>query len=251
VERALDILELLEESEGRPTLTEIAERLGVPKGSAHRLLSTLTARGYVTARSNGTLRGGFTLGPRLLALAARSHGRLDLAQAARGPLERLAAITGEGCQLSVRAGDRALCLVRVPAPAHPEVALMGGVGASFPLHAVAVGKALLAFAPEAERAAYLSGGTLTAFTEYTLAEPEALARELAAIRASGIARDEQEYKRGLRALAAPVFGADRKIAAAIAVPLLVGADPGDDRIAAALRAAAADISSALGFRKED
>ncbi|HVK02522.1 MAG TPA: IclR family transcriptional regulator [Armatimonadaceae bacterium] len=246
VERALDILELLETSDGRPTLTEIAGRLGVPKGSAHRLLATLAARGYIAARGDGSLRGGFTLGPRLLTLAARAEGRVDLVDAARGPLERLAARTGEGAQLSVRAGDRAVVLLRVPSPSHPEVALMGGAGASFPLHAVAVGKALLAFAPPAERAVYLAG-ELAAFTDRTIAEPGALERELAAIRDRGVARDEQEYKRGLRAFAAPVFGADGRVAAAVAVPLLVGGPESDDFVLEALRASAADISLSLGF----
>jgi DNA-binding IclR family transcriptional regulator len=252
VERALDVLELLASADGRLTLTEITARLGLPKGSAHRLLTTLAARGYVAA---GDARAGFALGPRLHALAARGRNRVDLADAARGPLERLAAETGEGCQLSVRSGGRAVVLLRVASPSHPEVSLTGGAGASFPLHAVAVGKALLAFAPEPERARYLAG-RLDAQTDATVTDPARLATELDAIRSSGVARDEQEYKRGLRAFAAPVFGPDGACAAAVALPLLVGAYPDGDaeteeRFIAALRQAAAGVSRNLGFREED
>jgi DNA-binding IclR family transcriptional regulator len=125
------------------------------------------------------------------------------------------------------------------------------VGASFPLHAVAVGKALLAFAPVEDRDRYLRDTDLAAFTPHTRTEPARLSAELDAIRAEGIARDEQEYKRGLRAFAAPVFGPDGAVAAAIALPLLAGAAPVDDarleqEYIAALRDAARATTRNLG-----
>jgi DNA-binding IclR family transcriptional regulator len=250
VERALDILEYLETCEGRPTLTEIAARLDLPRASAHRLLATLRARGYV--EQDATSRGsGYALGTRTLGIAARAQAGLDVARIAQVPMQHLAEATGEGCQLSIRSGDQALCVARVPSPQHPEVALMGRVGSAFPLHAVAVGKVLLAYAPEADRAAYLSG-QLKSFTLHTQVSPDALVREFDAIRRSGIARDEQEYKLGLRALAAPVFEHDgATIHAALGLPLLVGAVAGASEdlweITEALRATANAISRALGF----
>lgn len=251
MERALDVLELLETSEGRLTLTEIVRHLGLPKGSAHRLLATLKARGYVEQRG-GSGRGGYGLGARLVAMSARAQGQWDVARAAQEPMRRLAEATGEGCQLSVRSGGRTLCIARVASPSHPEVALMGGVGSSFPLHAVAVGKALLAWASDAERDAYLASGPLTALTPHTITDPDALRAELETIRREGIARDHEEYKRGLRAVAAPVFDAEgRDAVAAVALPLLVGAAADgieDWEIESAVRAAADEASRALGHR---
>jgi DNA-binding IclR family transcriptional regulator len=247
VERALDVLELLETSDGRLTLTEIANRLDLPKGSAHRLLTTLRTRGYIATRDGS--RGGYVLGPRLAALGARAQERLDVGRAAREPMRRLAEATGEGCQLSIRSGWQAVCIARTPSPSHPEIALTGGVGSAFPLHAVAVGKALLAFAPESIQHT-VAESNLTAFTPNTHTDPAGLLAELAAIRAEGIARDEQEYKLGLRALAAPVFDANGNAVAAVALPLLVLAQ-GDDVAEAnriqALRACVVAISQALGY----
>jgi DNA-binding IclR family transcriptional regulator len=248
VERALDVLELLESSEGRLTLSEIVAQLGLPKGSAHRLLSTLKARGYI--EQSGGARSGFGLGARVVALAARAQGQLDVVRAAREPMRRLAEATGEGCQLSIRSGGSAVCALRVAAPSHPEVALMGGVGSSFPLHAVAVGKALLAFAPPAEQEAYLAG-ELAVYTPSTIVDPARLSDELAAIRETGIARDDQEYKRGLRALAAPIFEANGIVRSALALPLLVGGHTDEPLIEIELRRAAAETSRAMGYRGED
>ncbi len=251
VERALDILELLENApEGAaPNLTEIAARLELPKASAHRLLATLRARGYIEQESGGG-RGGWSLGFRVVGLAARAPARSRLVRAADTPLRALADATGEGAQLSVRSGDVALCVARVASPSHPEIALMGGVGAQFPLHAVAVGKVLLAYAPDAERRAYLSSGPLRAFTANTVTDADALERELGAIRAEGIAWDREEYKRGLYALAAPIRDASGEIRAAIALPLLSAPDA-DGSHETALRRAARDISHALGWRQSE
>ena len=247
-ERALDILEYLEVCEGRPTLSEIAARLDVPKASVSRLLSTLRARGYVV---QGGPRGGFWVGPRVLGLALRAQRELDIVHVAHDPMHHLAEATGESCQISIRSGGQALCIARAASPSHPEVSLLGQVGSAFPLHAVAVGKALLAYAPEAERAAYLSG-ELPAFTPYTQTSPEGLAAELEQIRRTGIAHDNQEYKLGVRAIAAPIREHDGAVHAAIALPLLAGAGGGESQddhweITEALRATARTISHALGY----
>lgn len=250
LERALDILEYLEACDQGSTLSEIAARLRVPKASAHRLLSTLRARGYI-AQSGA--RGGFTLGVRVLGLAACAQAQLDIVRVARGPMQQLAEATGESCQLSVRSGGQALCIARIASPLHPEMSLLGRVGSAFPLHAVAVGKALLAWAPEAERAAYLERA-LESFTPRTQTAPPALARELEQIRGSGIAHDDQEYKLGVRAVAVPIFEHDGAVNAALALPLLVGGVKDADDLwqaTEALRVTAQTISRALGYNEDN
>lgn len=247
-ERALDILEFLEARAEPQTLSQIVEGLHLPRASAHRLLATLRARGYIQQPQP---RGGYTLGLRVLRLAARARERLDLVGIVHPVLSHLAAVTGESCQVSVRSGGQALCVARVVSPEHPDVSLAGQVGSAFPLHASAVGKVLLAYAPAPERDAYLAG-PLPGYTPQTHISPDALAAELAAVRGAGLARDSEEYKRGLSALAAPIFDAAGQVRAAIAVPLLTAA--GDDTIPLkeeALRSAAADISRALGCYSGD
>ena len=127
VSRALDVLELLAQASAPLTLAQITQTLRLPKGSAHRLLATLRGRGYVAFSNDGGSRGGYVLGVGAALLAPASQPAPDLVQAARLPMQTLAEQTGEGCQLSVRAGGRAVCIARTASPLHPDVALMGAV----------------------------------------------------------------------------------------------------------------------------
>lgn len=247
-DRALDILEFLEAHDEAQTLTQIVAGLGLPKASVHRLLTTLRKRGYI---EQAQARGGYSLGLRVLRLAARARERLDLALVAQPFLRHLAETTGESCQLSVRSGSQALCIARAVSPSHPGVSLTGSVGSVFPLHAAAVGKVLLAYAPTAERELYLAR-PLAAFTPQTHVAPDALSAELDSVREAGLAHDREEYKRGLSALASPVFDEGGDVVAALALPFLAGGEMAD---AAAdlqtkteeLRHASLLISHALGF----
>jgi len=242
VDRALDILELFETRDEPMTLAQVVAALSLPKASAYRLLSTLTQRGYV--RMVGPR--GYTLGLRNLSLAARAQERLDVVQIAAEPMRRLASEAGEACQISIRSGRFALCVARVSSPNYPDLTLIGKAGSRFPLHAVAVGKALLAYAPESERSAYISGGDLETFTPFTHSAADSLDVELADVRRSGLARDRQEYKLGLCAVAAPVFDHSGTVVAALAVPYLVGSEKPDHD--GHLVDTAREVSCAMGYR---
>jgi DNA-binding IclR family transcriptional regulator len=250
-DRALDILEFLEAHDEPQTLTQIVAGLGLPKASVHRLLTTLRRRGYI---EQAQTRGGYSLGLRVLRLAARARERLDLASVAQPFLRQLAEATGESCQLSVRSGSQALCIARAASPAHPGVSLTGSVGSVFPLHAAAVGKVLLAHAPTAERELYLAR-PLAAHTPQTHVSPEALTAELDSVCQAGLARDREEYKRGLSALAAPIFDEGGDVVAALALPFLAGSGASESADVQtkteALQKAALAISHSLGFRDSD
>lgn len=249
-DRLLDILEFLESQDEPQTLTQIVAGLSLPKASAHRLLTTLRTRGYIEQERP---RSGYSLGLRVLRLAARARERLDLASVAQPFLKQLAEATGESCQLSVRSGSQALCVARAVSPEHPGVSLTGSVGSVFPLHAAAVGKVLLAYAPPSERDLYLAR-QLTSFTPHTHVAPDALAAELQAVCLAGLARDREEYKRGLSALAVPIFDESGDVVAALALPFLAGVGDGaaEDLQAKtdALRGSARAISQALGFHEK-
>ena len=242
---------------GPLTLSQITMALDLPKGSAHRLLATLRGRGYVAFAAQNepspeTARGsGYVLGPQAALLASRS-AIPDLSEAARIPMQSLSREIGEGCQISIRVNREAVCVGRVASPLHPDVALMGGVGARFPLHGVAVGKVLLAFAPAGEQAAYLQND-LPAFTPRTLTNADVLRRELNALKGEGqraVARDREEYKRGLCALAAPIWDMSGSVCAALGVPYLAGDAGETSRYEAALINAVRAIGQALGFVPE-
>ncbi|ABG05762.1 transcriptional regulator, IclR family [Rubrobacter xylanophilus DSM 9941] len=208
--RALDILELLGRSESELGVTEIGPAVGLPNGTAHRLLATLTRRGY--ARQVGESRK-YTLGPKALVLA--SSAREHLGSLAQPYLEELMEISQESSNLATLDRNAVVYIEQVPAPR--MVRMFTEPGNRVPPHATGTGKVLLAYHPEEVVESVIQQTGLVRFTAHTVTDPRRLRRELAAIREQGYAIDSEEMEEGVRCLAAPVFGPDGKILAAMSV----------------------------------
>jgi DNA-binding IclR family transcriptional regulator len=193
------------------SLSEIARLAGLPVSTAHRLVAELMTAGMLER----TCDGEFRVGMHMRGLAGQAgfvppsfHDR------ARRVLEDLAAAGGEG-------------VVRLGMLENSEIAFMertaGGRSgpASFrsgtlPVHATAMGRALLAFAPADVLDRVIAKG-LPACTPYTCTRPERLRRTLAVIRLTRVAVVRREYDTDTSSVAVPVFGPGGAIAAALEV----------------------------------
>lgn len=138
VDRALAVL--LAFSRETPTLgvTELSERLGLTKSAIHRILRSLMAHGMVTQDPETR---AYSLGFRVLALAAGVSGEAGLRQICAPHMQWLRAMTDETIGLYVVAGDVRMCLEELESPQLLRMA--AGVGRCFPLDAGASSKALL------------------------------------------------------------------------------------------------------------
>ena len=210
VERGLDVLEALGRSESELKLSEIGAALDLPRGTAHRILGTLTHRGY--ARYDSATRR-YGLGARTLILASMSRQRLG--PLARPFLEELVEVSAETCSLSCFDRDAAVYIEQ----AEPErsVRMLAEPGDRVPLHATATGKALLAHQPRELTQNFLRAPQLPRFTPRTTTDTARLREELHRIRQQGYATDLDEYEEGVRSLAAPVFNPDGQILAAMSL----------------------------------
>ncbi len=132
----------------------------------------------------------------------------------RPALEALAARTGESVNLGTRIGDEVLIVAHV-ASAHP-LRFDQPVGSRVPVHASAMGKALLAGAAD-PGAAVAALGDLSAITGATLTTPGALLRDIELTQARGWSMNDGERDPGVRTIGAPVHGPDGRPIAAIAV----------------------------------
>ena len=103
--RGLTILDILSQSQGGASITEVAEILGVDKGSASRLMSTLAMHGY--SEKNPVTRR-YTLGPQIIRLSGSLLTRMPLHESARPFLQKLMQRTGECAHLAILAQDKAL-----------------------------------------------------------------------------------------------------------------------------------------------
>jgi DNA-binding IclR family transcriptional regulator len=238
VDRAITVLEILARR-GEAGVSEVAAEIDVHKSTAFRLLGALEGRGLVEQAGD---RGKYRLGVGLIPLAGAVADRLDVSRQGRAVCERLAAEVGETVNVAVLQEQWAVNVGQARGPS--AVSAHNWVGQLTPPHATSSGKVLLAFADPARPLP-----PLRRFTPHTVTDPAALRAELAAVRATGVARTVEEYEVGLSAVAAPVRDRFGAVVAAVSVsgPSYRLTPERADAIVPALRAAAAEISRRMGF----
>src|SRR4051812_19710247 len=238
IARAAQILRALDGEPHGLSLSQLSERLDLPRSTVHRVVSALSAEGLVAAASpNGRVR----LGPELARLALSS--RRELRQELRPHLQRLFETLNETVDCAVLDGDRLRFIDQIAAP--HRLRAVSAVGATFPLHCTANGKAILAELARDEVARVLPT-RLKRCTPATITGRAELFAELETVRATHVAFDREEHTAGISAAGIAVrdpFGA----LAAISVPMPTQRFAGrEDEIAGALIAARAEILQALG-----
>lgn len=239
LERAFAILD---EVARRPAgVTEIADRVGLPKSTVARLLATLESLEAVERFDGARWR----IGPGLDALSATASPDRSLISVARPFLAGLAADLGEDAGLGLPDGNDVLYVDQIASDNPVQVRDWAGTRA--PMHTVPSGLVLLAEWPEDALAAYLAGD-LVALTRRTETDPGRLRRRLGEVRAAGYAWGLEEFAEGIDSVAAPVRDAEGRAVAAIHVhgPAYRFPAPGDEtRIAGAVVEAAASISALI------
>jgi DNA-binding IclR family transcriptional regulator len=210
VERALTVLRCLAASDVDLGVSDIATRTSLSVSTTHRLLQALRADGLV-AQDPRTER--YHLGPGLVALGRRAEARMPFDHL-MPHLEALAQATGESVSLGTRVGDEVLIVLHVDSP--QPLRFDQPPGTYVPVHASAIGKALLAFAPD-PAAEVASLDELGAFTDATLTTRDALLADLELTRRRGWALNDGERHPGVRTVAAPVFDATGRAWAGVSV----------------------------------
>src|SRR5829696_6076376 len=242
IRRAFAVLRAL--GNGPLGVSEVATASRVPKSTAARLLSALTAEGAVE-QVPGERR--YRLGPDLLAIASGLGETWDIVAIARPTLVELAAELGEAAGVSIRGGWTVQYVDQVEPPNPNPVQVRDWTGTRIPLHAVSSGQVFLAQLPAPVMARYLAE-PLEAFTDRTLTDAAALLERLREIKREGHAWVRGEYADGLSSVAAAIADARAEVVAAVHVhgPTYRFPAAGDEgSIAGAVRAAAARIGARL------
>jgi DNA-binding IclR family transcriptional regulator len=239
VASALDVLDCFSWS---PELgvTEVATRLGVSKSTAHRLLSTLTAKRLVDRIPE---TGRYRLGLHLFELGQLAVSRFDLRAAALPVLERLRAATNQTVHAAVADGADVLYVERFESwQGRPFSAR---VGRRMPVHCTSSGKAIAAN-DDAVAQARLAAG-LPRRTPRTITDPASFLRVLGEVRAQGFALNVEEAEVGLSSVAAPVLSPQGRVLAALSIagPTNVILDDGGQRVARLVKEAARALAAAV------
>lgn len=243
VERALDALELLAARGGFIGVSELARELHISSPSAHRLLSTLAARGYarqdpVTAR--------YAIGLRCFSLATLAMADIDLRGAVAPHLHALNEATGETVHLALYADGETVYIDRIEG--RRPVGPISRIGGRAPAHCVSTGRAILAYLPDEEIERLLSRG-LERHTERSPTTREALEADRRLTRRQGYAINEGSWRPEISGVAAPIRDYSGRVVASLGVCLPTerfGSDTRGALIRHTLDAAAA-ASAELGF----
>ena len=209
--RVADVL--LDFLEGPDSLgvSALARDLGLSKAVVHRILRTLVQRGLLETDA-GTRE--YRLGPSAAALGARALRGLDLRVAAMPVLRELQAGTGETTTVSAHVPGGRVYLDQVEST--QEIKMTVELGRRFPLHAGSSSTCILAFLPEEEIQAVLSG-PLDTLTRRTIVDVAGLRQRIHDVRTHGFACSDGERQEGAGSVAAPVFGVDGLVKGAISI----------------------------------
>lgn len=242
IERMFNLLEVLASREEPVSLKEISEKTGLHPSTAHRILNDLTIGRFVDRPEAGSYR----LGMRLLELGNLVKARLSVRDAALAPMRELHRQIQQPVNLSVRQGDEIVYVERAYSE-RSGMQVVRAIGGRAPLHLTSVGKLFLA-ADEPQRVrAYATRTGLAGNTRNSLTQLSQLERELQTCRQGGLARDNEELELGVRCMAAGIYDDQCRLVAGLSIS--APADRIDENWVGKLKAAAAEISLALGCPK--
>jgi DNA-binding IclR family transcriptional regulator len=239
LERVFALIDVLAEREDAVPLKEISERTGLHPSTAHRILNDLAIGRFVDRPEAGSYR----LGMRLLELGNVVKARLNVRDAALGPMRELHRLIQQPVNLSVRQGDEIIYVERAYSE-RSGMQVVRAIGGRAPLHLTSTGKLFLAADEAARVRAYAVRTGLAGNTRNSLTRLPDLERELVQARKTGVARDNEELELGVRCIAAGIRDDQGKLVAGLSISS--PADRLDEAWLSKLQATARDISLALG-----
>ena len=244
LDRALALLDALSQQGPDLALGEISQLLKLHKSTAHRLIMVLERHRLLEKNSR---TGRYRLGLKLFELGTKAVSQLDLREQARPFLERVVLETGETVHLCIYDDGEVVYVDKIE-PAR-SVRLASSVGRRNPAYCTAVGKAIMAFLPEAQVEDAVKKHGLQPLTRKTVSTLVELKAELDQIRERGYAIDDEENEEGVSCVGAVVRGFDGEPVAAISVsgPTFRLGKEKVDMIARSVIAAADGLSRQLGF----
>lgn len=207
--KALTLLDVVAASDHPPTISELALKAGLTRPTAHRLVQTLVAAGFL---QQDLLDNRLTIGFAVLPLASSLLDRNRLRLEALPHLQALAHKMNERVNLGILNRNRVLILAGGEKPSLPTI--YSRFGRSVPVHCCALGKAMLAFLPTEDVQAIVKAQPLTARTPKTITTVSALLKDLEAVRARGYSIENGENSPTSCCVGVPILDDhDRPIAA--------------------------------------
>jgi IclR family transcriptional regulator, pca regulon regulatory protein len=243
--RGLAVIRAFNAEAPSQTLSEVAQRTGLTRAGARRILLTLEQLGYVEA-----LGRQFRLTAKILDLGFAYLSSQPMWNLAEPVMQALVADVNESCSAAVLDGDDIVYVLRVPT--RQIVGINLGIGSRLPAYCTSMGRVLLAGLPADElRLRIAASPQRRAWTSRTITQPMALLREIEAVRAQRWSLVDQELEQGLVSLAAPIIDRGGRTIAALNVSGQASRTPAalmTERVLPRLLDAAAQISQLVRMK---
>jgi DNA-binding IclR family transcriptional regulator len=225
------------------TITGLAQATGLHKSVTARLMATMALDGFVV---QDPVTKAYRIGPQAFAVGSAYEPLTVLDRAARSTMEALTDRCGHASYLGVPSGDHYVFLIAVESTRSIRVSI--AVGESRAYHAGAIGKILLAELDDEQVRELVGPNPLKKLTPRTISSFDQLADELARVRATGVAMNQEESIPGASSIAVGVTNVWEEVVAGLAI--VFPTHIVDDREIAVLtqdmRAAGFEISRRLG-----
>jgi IclR family KDG regulon transcriptional repressor len=211
IEKALNIMETILKQKDEVSLADLAKLTGINITTVHRACTSLTNRGYLYQKEKG---GKYSLGVKLLQFNYIANTGVNIKEEAYPFLKILCDEITETVILAVLDGVEPIDIVCIL----PDKMLQAapGIGTKSPFHCTSVGKIFLANMSDERIEGVIGLQGLKVYTDFTINDMNRLKTDLETIRQDGIAFDDEEYILGLRSAAAPVYGEQGNLLAAVA-----------------------------------
>jgi DNA-binding IclR family transcriptional regulator len=240
VDRAIDLIEAFQSGEDERGVAELAREVDLPRATVHRLLSSLTNRGFL-AQDQRT--GKYRLGLRLFELGSMVGNSLDVKRVAYPQMVNLMKQSGETAHLVVLDGIDVVFVDKVETD--NPFRMVSQIGRRLPARFSGSGKALLSELPDAELRRRFSN-------VLDDSQVAVLLDQLTAIRERGWAVDDEETQAGLRCIGTVVRDHTGSAVAGLSIsgPVVRVGDKRVPVLLGYLQSAANIVSGALGYRAE-
>jgi IclR family pca regulon transcriptional regulator len=244
--KGLNILEAFTPSQSSLGFQELCMKTGFPKTTVFRFLRTLTSRDYLSLDSNSKK---YFLGPKVMSLGFTVLSSMDLRNVAYPYLDELARTTDQNVNLAILDNTEVVVIERIKKWQMLDINIP--IGGRLNCYQTSIGRAILAFLSQEKFISLLN--TLLKNKEVVKhigAKGRKLIKILKEVRLKGYALSDEEFIRGVRAIAAPIFNAQGDVEGAVYMPIISRAKSQEEsieRYAPLLIETAGKISTARGL----
>lgn len=212
VKKALAILDTFTVDSPELSISEISNKLNIPRPTVARLVSTLVGVGYLK-KNRGSRK--YSLGMKLFRLSSIVHSSMELTKVAAPLLMELRDQTGETVYMDIIDGDERVCMLSYEG--NQLLRTVVPIGQRSILYAGADAKVMLAYQTEQRIDEIINSTGLRPFTEKTITNSQALKQELKKIRQQGFAISQGEFTPGSIAVSCPIWDQNIEVMASVSI----------------------------------